>query len=251
MPGLRRQKQNTMPKKLEITDGKLLCPKCGELKNTSEYYLYNGHPKRPCIECKLIYQNGFWQNNKESIEEYRKKYYFENRESIIKKQIAYDKTRILEKSIYQREYSRKNKNKLREQKRKYRKNKVKQNPWINLKSRISNAVYQAIKDNNGTKGEKSILKFLPYTMHQLKEYIESKFESWMNWNNWGSYRSKTWNDNDPTTWVWQIDHIIPQSDLPYKSMQEENFQKCWALSNLRPYSAKQNVTDGCYRKNKL
>jgi len=35
----------------------------------------------------------------------------------------------------------------------------------------------------------------------------------------------------------------PQSDLLYISMSEDNFKKCWALSNLRPYSAKQNLLD--------
>jgi hypothetical protein len=66
----------------------------------------------------------------------------------------------------------------------------------------------------------------------------------MNWDNQGAYNSKTWDDNDKSTWKWQLDHIIPQSDLPYTSMQDENFKKCWALSNLRPYSAKQNSIDG-------
>lgn len=69
----------------------------------------------------------------------------------------------------------------------------------------------------------------------------------MTWNNWGMYRSKTWDDNDPVTWTWQIDHIIPCSDLPYLSMEDENFKKCWALENLRPYSAKQNLFDGIRR----
>lgn len=27
-------------------------------------------------------------------------------------------------------------------------------------------------------------------------------------------------------------------------MEDEEFKKCWALSNLRPYSAKQNIIDG-------
>jgi 5-methylcytosine-specific restriction endonuclease McrA len=66
----------------------------------------------------------------------------------------------------------------------------------------------------------------------------------MNWDNHGSYRKHTWNDDDSSTWSWQIDHIIPQSDLPYTSMAEENFHKSWALNNLRPLSAKQNLLDG-------
>lgn len=69
----------------------------------------------------------------------------------------------------------------------------------------------------------------------------------MNWNNHGQYRAEEWDDNDPSTWVWQIDHIIPQSDLPYDSMEHPNFKKCWSLDNLRPYSAKKNVIEGTRR----
>ena len=27
-------------------------------------------------------------------------------------------------------------------------------------------------------------------------------------------------------------------------MEDDNFKKCWALENLRPLSAKQNIVDG-------
>jgi len=55
---------------------------------------------------------------------------------------------------------------------------------------------------------------------------------------------KTWNDNDSSTWNRQIDHIIPHSKFKYSSMSDKEFQECWALSNLRPYSAKQNIIKG-------
>jgi hypothetical protein len=66
----------------------------------------------------------------------------------------------------------------------------------------------------------------------------------MNWSNWGKYVKKSWDDNDQATWKWQLDHIRPQSDFTCISMEEDSFQQCWALSNLRPYSAKQNNIDG-------
>lgn len=69
----------------------------------------------------------------------------------------------------------------------------------------------------------------------------------MNWNNQGTYNVQTWDSNDSTTWTWQLDHIIPQSDLPYISMEDNNFKKCWSLNNLRPLSAKQNLLDGATR----
>ena len=69
----------------------------------------------------------------------------------------------------------------------------------------------------------------------------------MNLNNYGKYNSKTWNDNDPSTWTWQIDHIIPHSTFKYTSMKDNEFKKCWSLSNLRPLNSKQNFLEGVKR----
>ena len=90
--------------------------------------------------------------------------------------------------------------------------------------------------------------------NKLKNHLEILFshpdnlapdgQIWMNWDNHGKYVAKTWNDDDPSTWTWNLDHIIPISHLPFHSMEDDNFKKAWALSNLRPLSAKQNVKDG-------
>ena len=90
----------------------------------------------------------------------------------------------------------------------------------------------------------STLQMLGCSIDELKQHLESRFQPGMTWNNYGIYDINTWNDEDSSTWTWQIDHIIPQSDLPYTSMTDENFKKCWALKNLRPYSAKLNLIEG-------
>jgi hypothetical protein len=69
----------------------------------------------------------------------------------------------------------------------------------------------------------------------------------MNWDNYGVYKAKEWDDNNQLTWKWQIDHIIPHSEFLYSSMKDPVFIKCWSLDNLRPYSAKNNCIDGCFR----
>jgi hypothetical protein len=123
---------------------------------------------------------------------------------------------------------------------------------INYKIRklISSSINLALQRMSSSKEGKSSSKYLSYPIEDLKKHLESLFEPWMNWNNWGEYRINEWDDNDVSTWKWQIDHIIPQSNLPYTSMEDENFKKCWALENLRPYSAKQNNIDRNRRKNK-
>ena len=72
--------------------------------------------------------------------------------------------------------------------------------------------------------------FRIYCRECERQHIERQFDDNMNCNNYGIY--------------WHIDHIIPQSCLPYTSMEEDNFKKCWALNNLRPLEAKLNIIDG-------
>lgn len=100
-------------------------------------------------------------------------------------------------------------------------------PLFKLRANCSRLIHHALKDK---KNNLSILKFLPYTVEELKRYLESKFDSKMSWDNYGSY--------------WHIDHIVPQSKLPYNSMNDENFIKCWSLSNLQPLEAIQNMKKG-------
>ena len=88
------------------------------------------------------------------------------------------------------------------------------------------------------------MKYLPYTIQELQKHIEQQFEPWMNWNNHGVYISDSWNDNVPSTWKWQLDHITPHSMFKYTSIEDQVLKECWALENLRPLSAKQNNLDG-------
>ena len=113
-----------------------------------------------------------------------------------------------------------------------------------LRRSISSTVRRVLHQFGKSKALKSILQYLPYTLEDLKQHLENKFEPWMTWENQGNYRLKYWDDNDQSTWRWHIDHIIPQAALPYTSMEDDNFKKCWALENLRPLSAKENILKG-------
>lgn len=184
--------------------------------------------------CKERYQQHkdgrvkeYRKNNLNKITEYNSKWREENKERL-------------------KTYRRENKTHINEYLAKYNKTKRFNNPEFKLRGIISHTIWYRLKVNGGKKND-SCLKYLSYTIQDLKQHLENKFESWMSWNNHGRYCSKTWNDQDSSTWTWQIDHIVPASILPYKSMEDENFIKCWALENLRPLSAKQNVIDGTKR----
>ena len=186
-------------------------------RNGREYFMGN------CRDCERGAAREYSANHREERKEYAKNFYKSNPE-------------------YKKQWRVENKERLNKEDRKKRSNDI----CFRLRKNVSRSVSRMIEKNCAVK-KHSILKFLPYTIEELKQHIESLFEPWMNWENHGHYQSKSWKDDDVSTWTWQIDHIIPQSELQYDSMEHSNFQKCWALNNLRPYSAKQNIIDGSQR----
>jgi hypothetical protein len=172
-------------------------------------YRYNSVllPKAMCREC---------------YKPSRKKYYQSNAATIIEKISDYQKAN--RKTINDT-----------------RKNRYQNDSVFRIRELIRSAIKMTLKRS---KNGDSINKYLPYSIQELKEHLEKQFEPWMTWDNHGKYDLSTWNDNDTSTWTWQLDHIVPQSDLLYQTMEDDNFQKCWSLDNLRPYSAKQNIIDG-------
>lgn len=77
------------------------------------------------------------------------------------------------------------------------------------------------------------MEYFILTPEELREHLESQFEDWMTWENYGNGEG-----------FWNIDHIIPQSELPYDSLEHPNFLKCWGLSNLRPLCSIKNSSKG-------
>lgn len=61
------------------------------------------------------------------------------------------------------------------------------------------------------------------------EHLEEQFKSGMNWDNYGK---------------WHVDHIKPISLFVFTSYEDEEFQKCWALENLQPLWAEENLKKG-------
>lgn len=165
----------------------------------------------------------YWcENNIDKIKEYKKNYGVKNSDYLKNKKSIYyknNKSKILKK-IYE-----------------YYKKRIKNDPAFKLRRMISSRVRQILFKNNTSKNGKSILKYLPYTMQELRQHIESQFEPWMNWDNYGIYKI----DGERT---WNVDHVIPQSLLPYDSMEHPNFKKCWAINNLRPLGAIENIKKG-------
>lgn len=259
------------------------CKYCGGTKPEDAFTsseLENKSPK--CKECRREYSRQYRLEHKEQIKQYRAEhkqeileyniqYRIENSDKIKEsgreyyqdnKEIIQEKRQTPENKDKKKEWDKKSWNKNRvarlKQKKQYNdehkmernareRNKRKENPALKLRQNVSSMIGQALKKNGGSKRGMSIFDYLSYTQEELWNYIEKQFEPWMNKDNQGIYDPKTWDDNDPSTWKWQLDHIIPHSTFHYETMDCDEFLACWALSNLRPLSAKQNFLDGINR----
>lgn len=241
----------------------LACSKCKEYKHISNFSFRKERNKyfRRCKLCIKKQRQEYNKKNKDKIKKQRQEHCRKNKERLNKKSKEYYILNKEKCNAANKLWEKKNEIKVKKWRQQYRKdncayiNKWNKNYQKNrrkdagyrLRKNISRLIFFAIKKNNGNKSRMSILDYLPYSLIELKQHLEFLFEPWMSWNNLGKYIVNKWDDNDSSTWKWQLDHIIPHSTFHYTSMEDEEFKKCWSLENLRPYSAKLNQLDGCSR----
>jgi hypothetical protein len=107
-----------------------------------------------------------------------------------------------------------------ERARNFRKNSIRQR----INESMGAMIYLALKEKkNGYKWE----DLVGYTCEDLMSHLESQFKEGMSWDNKGQ---------------WHIDHIIPRSHFHFNSSEDSEFKKCWAISNLQPLWADENLT---------
>lgn len=192
-------------------------------ENGKEYYQAN-------VEKIKEYQKKYNEENLEKIKEGQKKYQEENSEKIKKRSKKWQKENPEKVKENNRKYREENPEKIKKQLSNYWKRRSKSDIHFKLKNSISSSIRKKLKKRLLSKNRKSTWDFLPYTVEELKEHLENLFEDWMNWDNWGIGKG-----------YWNIDHIKPDSLFNYKNVTDKEFQECWALNNLRPMEAIENI----------
>lgn len=197
------------------------CTKCGLDKQVNAENFHKRSSSKDgfaheCKVCKSKRDSQYRKDNKEILSDNAKSFYQRNKEKIKSKT---------------RKYYRDNKEKIIKREYEYKKRRLKNDHAYRMRESVSNSIYCALfrKEHKGTKSSSCWSK-LPYTPEELKEHLESQFDEHMTWDNYGYY--------------WHIDHIYPQSLLPYDSLDHENFMLVWDLKNLRPLNAIENMSKG-------
>jgi len=115
------------------------------------------------------------------------------------------------------------------QQRKYRERERRESdPIFYLKARMRSSIHATLKYGVGKNGM-AWESLTGYTAEELKKYLEKRWLPGMSWENYGE---------------WHIDHIVPISVFNFRNAEDVDFKRCWALKNLRPLWAKDNLSKG-------
>jgi len=205
------------------------CTKCNkELPATIEYFHKEMRGKyglrSKCKTCSYIDNRKILMNpgNIEKARISNRKHYSKNKNKYFLRWQKYYETN----SEYLKERARKWGH-LNLDKRKITDKKRRENPMFRLSSNISRSIRQSLFANN--KNNAPWESLVDFTKHELKTHLEKQFKPGMSWENYGE---------------WHIDHKIPIAAHNFTKPEHEDFKRCWALKNLQPMWAKDNISKG-------
>jgi len=224
--------EGVTPKTMELLVKK--CISCKVEKVLSEFYKRQDGvcgTDSLCKLCRKAYGNNYYKLNKEKCMVTSKLRYERNKDKLkarnrINNKIWYEKNKDRKKA-YVRSWRIENKEKWKACYSKWEKKQRSTNSRFSLKRNIATAISRSLKGNkNGRHWE----KIAGYTLEQLKKHLEKQFTGKMSWENYGSF--------------WTLDHKIPISVFNFTSPDHEDFRRCWALKNLQPMIAIENIKKG-------
>lgn len=169
---------------------------------------------RHCKPCAIVLRKAreaAWRlTNAEKLKADKRKYHEENADAI--------RARV-------RDWRSENPDKVREAAANVRKN-----PQSRLRYAMSNGIRFSLR---GKKAGRSWESLVDYDMRVLRLHLEKQFLPGMTWDGFGP--------------VWHVDHIVPDSFFSYERPEDPDFKCSWALSNLRPLWALDNIKKNATR----
>jgi hypothetical protein len=185
------------------------CTTCNQEKENSEFYVRkNGTLYTECKQCKNARGRNRYDKNPEEHKKLTSKYYKENGEQVRAKN---------------KEWRENNPEKRRALGRKHN-NKYRKTVEGNIHDRMRRSINDCLRSGKNGRSWESLVG---YTLHDLKEHLESQFNNVYSWDN---------------RHLWHIDHIIPKKYFNIIDENCDDFKQCWSLNNLQPLWAKDNIS---------
>jgi hypothetical protein len=122
-----------------------------------------------------------------------------------------------------REWAERNKERRAEAIRNWHREQRRTSSRYRLKQSVSSYLYWCLKNAKAGVRTEDILG---YSIEDLKQHLERQFAPGMSSDNYGE---------------WHVDHIVPVASFDFTGPDDEEFKACWAITNLRPLWAVDNV----------
>ncbi len=110
--------------------------------------------------------------------------------------------------------------------KRYMRKRRKNDPMFKLSKNMITAMSQSLKDKK--EFSQHYCEILGYTFEEFVETLTSRFLPGMIIENYG---------------LWEVHHRKPISSFSYKSVNDPEFKKCWALDNLWPLWWEDNLKE--------
>jgi hypothetical protein len=205
---------------------KKACKRCNAEKDIDCFRLNirrkDGHGDI-CVDCftkhKKEVRGKYWADNRERLLAASRERRLKNKDRDLLKIRAWQKqhperTRELCRQATARWRAR-NPKESRERHR-IRQQAVRATPKGQINARVTRLIISAIRENKAGRHWETLVDF---TLEQLMRHLEKHFLPGMNWGNMGE---------------WHIDHKIPKAAFNFKTAEDIDFKRCWALKNLQP-----------------
>lgn len=119
--------------------------------------------------------------------------------------------------------------------KKYR-NKQKEKSDFFLNRAISESIRKSLLYTGTKKDSRHWEVLVGWTLSDLQTLLSSLYKGGMSLENYGRKKS-------PKKW-WELDHKTPQSWFCFSSFEDDEFKKCWSLTNLQPKWMLENRSKG-------
>ena len=98
-----------------------------------------------------------------------------------------------------------------------------------LRERISKSIHRCLRQS---KNHAKVEELVGWSIAELRIHLERQFLRGMGWHNMGE---------------WHIDHIVPISSFLISGPDDPEVRRAWALTNLRPLWATENIKKNARR----
>ena len=157
-----------------------------------------------------------------------KKYREKNKDKLNTYHKEWSKTKRKELREYHSTWRDKNRVHVNEKTRLWYLNRRRTDPSFRLKSNTRTAVWTCLKERDVAK-YRSTFVLLGYTLEELMTHLEKQFTEGMAWDNYGE---------------WHVDHKIPMTSFNFETTDDREFKLCWCLDNLQPLWGPDNLSKG-------